>query len=136
MFSNLPEELVLEIFQFLDFADLGRVYTTCKGINKIPIYYNTYMRETIYTDENEMVSKSYLFTNGPKELPGQIKNNYLEIKLSRGVIMYHFIFYNNVYRDELDILMYLQNIDWKKTKKTISNLFSKSVKIVPDFPQK
>jgi len=126
MFLNLPEELILEIFEYLDFADLGRVYCVCKNVPRVSIAYKVYQRETGYTNQT---AHSYLLTNGPQELPGQIKNNFLEIKLYRGVYTYHFVFYKSIYRADKDMLDYLNHIEWKTTKKTI---VSGLVKTEPD----
>lgn len=133
MVSNLPEELFLEILQFLTFADLGRINCVCKGMPKEPIYYRTYTRETDYDGK---IAISYLLTNGPEELPAQIKNNYVEIKLLRYTTQYYFVLYKSIYRTEKDIFSYLHSIDQKNTKKTIFNLVSGYVKIIPDFPLK
>jgi hypothetical protein len=130
MFLDFPEELILTIYDFLDFSDLANIYSIRKDIPKISILYKTYTRNTVYTKKNgtETISKSYLLTNGPESMPGIIKNNCVEIKLLRGRFMYHFILYN-IYMVELDILSYLQNIDWSHVRKLVT--VSESEKTVP-----
>lgn len=122
MFLHLPEELILSIYDFLDFSDLASIYSIHKNIPKISVLYKTYTRNTVYTNKNgtETISKSYLLTNGPKSMPGIIKHNCVEIKLLRGRFMYHFIFYKNIYMVKLDILSYLQNIDWTQVRKLVT----------------
>jgi len=126
MFTILPVELILEIFDFLNFGDLSKIYCTCKYIPKVLISYKTYTRKTIVytgkTGKTEKIMKSYLLTNGSEDRPNQIKDNYLEIKITRYKTKYHFTFYKEIYNPEFDILTYLQNIDWSNTRKYISNV--------------
>ena len=115
MFSRLPSELVDSIVDFLAFSDIGCLKCVCKNSIPFEIQYQTYERETTVICRNgrERVIKSYLLTNGNRELPSQITHNYVEIKLRRGNVLYYFTLYKNIYNSQKDILSYLQQYDRK-----------------------
>ena len=129
---QLPDEIILLFFEYLDFRDIANLSLTNKYIPSIKIFYNTYSRDTIYVDKNgkETIQTSYLLTNGPPDLPGQIKHNFVEIKLYRGLNLYSFVLYKNVYNKDNSISDYLK-MDWHK--KIIS---LKHEKIQPHFQLK
>ena len=115
MFLLLPNDLVDSIVDFLAFSDIGCLKCVCKNSIVFPIHYNTYKRETkvLHRNGNESILNSYLLTNGERELPNQIMDNFVEIKLTRGNLSYSFTLYKNIYRSEKDILSYLKQYDRK-----------------------
>ena len=124
----LPRDLFNEIGTYLGVSDLVHLQNTSKEMIKIKFKDFTFFTDTIYKDcqGNSTIQRSYLLTNGSnRELPSQIKQGYVEIKLYRGRSLYHFIICQNIYRPEQDILDYLKQSDPKKTTKKIyqSNRF-------------
>lgn len=109
MFTDLPEDIIWLIIDFLSFSEWGNLCVTHKTIPKISIPYNCYERKTIYVvNGKETVESTYLLTNGPKRLPGQIKHNFVEIRLVRGMVNYEYVIYKNIYDPKKDIINYLQ----------------------------
>ena len=112
----LPKDIILCLYDYLNFSDIGNFMCICKNMPELDINYTTYVRNTIYTGKEniKITSKSYLLTNikGCYK-PGLIKNNFLEIKISRGTIIYHFNLYKSIYNSELSIIYYLKNTKWK-----------------------
>ena len=108
-----------EIYKYLSFYEIGVLQTVCKNFPQIHIKYDTFCRSTKYLSINNIshIEKSYLLTNGKKEKPSQIKNNFLDIKLYRGDSFYHFTIYKDIYKVDKDILHYLKNLQEKNCKK-------------------
>ena len=116
--KHLPEDLLSHIITFLGYNEYGILRQVCKSIPRIVIPYKTYSKNTYYKEGDvEYVQTSYLLTNCfyEKNLPEQIKHNFVEIQLCYGHVKYYFIIYKEVYARKKNILDYLENLDWRDT---------------------
>lgn len=123
MILCIPTVLFNEIRKFLTLSELVLFENVSKKIPKIKIKYKTYQSKTIYKNiqtKTQTIETSYLLTNGKtQDKPTQIRDNYVEIKLYHGKILYYFIIYQNIYSPEKDILDYLKYADNKRIAKKI-----------------
>ena len=112
----LYDELILEIFDYLSFYDVSKVYCVNKEYSKFP---KLRICTSVFKRDLQNGYHSYLLTNGNYRLPGHIKINFLEIRLCRYNLEYYFSFFYQAYEKDKDIFDYLKDIDYAKTRKII-----------------
>lgn len=113
---TLYDELILEIFDYLSFFDISKVYCVNNDYSKFPklrININTHKRTL------QDGTFSYLLTNGNLQLPGHIKTNHMDIRLYRYNLQYYFSFFYPVYVSNKKVFDYLNHINPSITRKII-----------------
>ena len=106
--QTLYNELILEIFDYLSFFDISKVYCVSNEYSKFPklrININTHKRTL------QDGTFSYLLTNGDFQLPGHIKTNHMDIRLYRYNLEYYFSFFYPVYVKDKKVFDYLKHIN-------------------------
>ena len=112
----LYNDLILEIFNYLSFYDISKVYCVSKEYSEFP---KMRIDTSLFKRNLQNGYHSYLLTNGNYQVPGHIKLNFLEIRLYRYNLQYYFSFFYDAYEKDKNIFDYLKNINQLTTRKII-----------------
>ena len=121
------QKIIYEIYDYLDYSDIGNLRTTSKIFydNPVEIDYKEVKTLTeIYNNVTDFKNNkksdssyySYLFTNMDIKVSGK---DFVDIELKCGDYTYQFFITKAVYNENYTLLDYLTKMDWNHVTKKI-----------------
>ena len=108
----LVKDIFNHIGTFLNFKDLTNFHAINKNTPILKINYTTYLNKTKYIDKNNntYIETSYILSSNNKRCTSLRRQGFIEIYLNRGDTIYNFYIYENIFKEDKNVLYYLKNI--------------------------
>jgi len=107
----LVKDIFNHIGTFLNFKDLTNFHAINKYTPVLKINYTTYLNKTKYMYKNGIyIETSYILSSKNKTRTSLRHEGFIEIHLNRGDTIYNFYIYENIFKEDKNVLYYLKNI--------------------------